>query len=268
LAIEVEGLAMRFGKWISIALIGTAAALCARGQETPTTHPGNSIVRGQVTIKGGGLFSRPDRSRVVVFIQSTDQFDKDFGPTGRATVAQQNKAFVPNFVIVPRGTDVEFPNLDHFDHNVFSRSAAAPAFDLDRYPYGMSKTRTFDKLGVVQVFCNVHPDMRAVIYVVPNRFFARADKEGNFAIGGLPAGTYQIVAWQERCDEQRQIITVSPDRPAEITFSLAESREKILSSSEDRHESYGVERGLGVKREQLNLPVVTEVHPAPPTSRP
>lgn len=56
---------------------------------------------------------------------------------------------------------MEFPNWDNFRHNVFSKSKAAPPFDLERYPYGESKSYQFTKLGVVQIFCNIHPNMRA-----------------------------------------------------------------------------------------------------------
>jgi plastocyanin len=215
---------------------------------------------------------KPDVERVVVYLASDPRLDAEPQPGEHATVAQRHKAFVPNFVVIPRGMVVEFPNWDDFDHNVFSRSKAAPAFDLDRYPRGMSKSRRFDKLGVVQVFCNIHPQMRAVIYVTPNRYFARPDADGNFQITGVPAGQYEAVAWDERCPEQRQAVEVRPDGPpAELSFTLSESRDRVLSSSDarPRRSSYGgIERGLGIKRERLNLPVVTDVHPAPPDSRP
>ena len=43
---------------------------------------------------------------------------------------------------------------------------------------------------------------------------------------------------------------------------LAESRASALENSPPKREEYGVERGLGVKREKLNLPVVPDAHPA------
>jgi plastocyanin len=283
-----KGIYMRPSTWIVIAVLTTWATV-ARGQEQPTTQPvapatqpavmGNGVIRGRVSIEGGSLFQKPDLARVVIYLASNPALDAIGGTKPRASVGQRNKSFVPSFTIVPRGTDVEFPNWDRFDHNVFSRSAAAPAFDLDRYPYGQSKTRTFDKLGVVQIFCNIHPQMRAVVYVTPNRFFARADEDGNFEITGVPDGTYEVVAWHERCDEQRQPVTFKTDAAtgsaadasthvADLTFKLSENRDRILSATDHRKHSYGVERGLGIKRERLDLPVVTESHPALDDSQP
>jgi plastocyanin len=246
---------------LTLLIAGHAAA-------QPATQPADSgVVRGRVTVKGASLFQKPDLTRVVVFLASSPALDAKPAPSNPAIIAQRNKTFTPNFVVVRLGTTVEFPNWDDFDHNVFSRSAAAPAFDLSRYPKGQSKSRVFEKLGVVQIFCNIHPDMRAIVYVTPNDCFTRADKDGNFEIDRIPPGNYEIVAWQERCEEIRQPISVAADHPLELNLSLSESRDRVLS--EDRRGGYGwVERGLGVKREQLDLPVVTEVHTAPPQSRP
>jgi plastocyanin len=232
----------------------------------PATQPAVShgVVEGRVTISTGWGAPKPDLSRAVVYLASEPSLDAEPAAMGRQVIAQRDKTFTPNFLVVPRGTEVEFPNWDRFDHNVFSRSVAAPAFDLDRYPYGQSKTRRFEKLGVVQIFCNIHPQMRCVVMVTPNRFFARADSDGHFEIKDVPPGRYELVVWHERCEEQRQAIELQAGGGLDVTFTLEESRKRILSSSDaNRRRSYGVERGLSVKREPLNLPVVKESHPAP-----
>jgi hypothetical protein len=121
----------------------------------------------------------------------------------------------------------------------------------------------FEKTGVVQVFCNIHPKMRALIYVTPNVCFTRADAEGRFEMTNVPPGEYEICAWHERCGELKQPVTVSNDPGAEILFTLEENRDNIMKNNAPRRDDgYGVERGLGVKREELGLPVVEEAHPA------
>ena len=123
-----------------------------------------------------GNCREPDLTRVVLYlgIKPTRPGRPSSRQAATRPWARKNKAFIPSFTVIPVGTDVEFPNWDSFDHNVFSTSKAAPAFDLDRYPKGQSKTRTFEKVGIVQVFCNIHPQMRAIIVVTPNRYFAPA----------------------------------------------------------------------------------------------
>jgi plastocyanin len=258
--LDIEEPVMRHQiRWF-LAACGAMALIAAN----PATQPATTIVRGHVTVSGG-LFDRPDVGKTVIFIASDPVLDKIADPTTQAIVAQHDKRFEPDFTVVSRGTVVEFPNWDHFYHNVFSRSAAAPAFDLERYGFGQSKIRTFDKVGVVQLFCNIHPQMRAIIYVTPNRFFVRPDSNGDFELRGVPPGDYRIVAWHDRCAEQTQPLHLGADGQANFSFQLSIRRG---GSDADPPAAYGVGRGLGVKRQQLNLPVVAGTHPAPEDSRP
>jgi plastocyanin len=231
-----------------------------------TANDGGVSISGQVSIAAGWELQRPDLSRVVVYLGTDAILDARPVPTEPAQMAQRDKAFIPDFLVVSRGTAIEFPNWDHFDHNVFSRSAAAPAFDLKRYPYGESKSRIFDKLGVVQLFCNIHPDMRALIVVTPNRFFTRADARGHFELRHVPPGQYDVVVWQERCGEQHKSADTRAGAVTGLNVTLDQNRQSILANDPPRlPANYGVERGLGVKRETLNLPTVDDAHPAPQT---
>src|SRR5690554_5567657 len=113
---------------ISLALLlGWGASLVLAADEAPTTQPAavtqpaatqpaTGTIRGQVEIEGGSIFQSPDLSRVVVYLASDSLLDRLAGPTTRAIVSQRNKSFIPNFIVIPRGTEVEFPNWDRFDH--------------------------------------------------------------------------------------------------------------------------------------------------------
>jgi hypothetical protein len=229
----------------------------------PSSRPAGVTVRGHIAFSAGLDLQKPDPSRTVIYLSSDPSLDAFAGPPPHAVMAQRNKAFTPSFLVVPCNTEVEFPNWDHFYHNVFSRSAAAPAFDLERYPYGWAKTRTFTKVGVVQLFCNIHPDMHAVIFVTPNAFFTRADADGRFELANVPPGNHELVVWQERCQEQRRRIDVDPNATLELSFTLDQSRSSIMANDAPRRDSsYGVERGLNLKRDHLDLPVVPDAHPA------
>jgi plastocyanin len=245
------------------ALLAIGATTQPSTAPSPATRPAGVSVQGRVNLSGGLSLQKSDLTRVVVYLASDPRLDAVPSGIDHATVAQKNKSFVPNFTVVPRGTNVEFPNFDSFDHNVFSRSKAAPAFDLDRYPKGQSKTRTFDKVGVVQVFCNIHPSMRAIIFVTPNVYFTRADRDGAFELNDVPPGKYDLVIWQERCGEMHSAVDVGPDGLAAVSVTLSENRDNVIANHPPSHDAgYGIERGLGVKREHLDLPVVTDSHPA------
>ena len=54
---------------------------------------------------------------------------------------------------------------------------------------------TFVKAGAVQVYCDIHSDMRADIIVAPTRRFATIGPSGRFRIEGVEAGTHTLEVW-------------------------------------------------------------------------
>jgi plastocyanin len=79
-------------------------------------------------------------------------------------VAQKDKKFSQKTLAVKVGDSVSFKNEDPFSHNVFSLSDTK-TFDLGSYPQGQAKKVTFDKPGMVEVECAIHPDMKLNIEV-------------------------------------------------------------------------------------------------------
>jgi len=79
-------------------------------------------------------------------------------------VAQKGKQFSQKTVKVKVGDSVNFKNEDPFFHNIFSLSNTK-TFDLGSYPQGQSKKVTFDKPGIVDVECAIHPEMKMTVEV-------------------------------------------------------------------------------------------------------
>jgi plastocyanin len=217
-------------------------------------------ITGVVSVAAAGQ----DPSRLVVFLDADPSLAPAPPDAPRPQIVQKGKAFVPDLLVVSQGTTVEFPNWDPFSHNVFSRSQAA-SFDLDRYGQGESKSVTFNNVGLVQIFCNIHPQMKASLLVVPNRYFARADAQGRFAIRDVPPGRYVLIGWGLRAGEQRQTIDLPPQGLRNVAIALAgtATRETPPEPRDPVSRDPGVARGLGVKRERLNLPVIQDLHSAP-----
>ena len=116
-------------------------------------------------------------------------------------VRQRDKHFVPRLIAIEVGQPVKFPNDDHVFHNVFS-AAPGNAFDLGLFKAGakydeatLSKVDKGPESGVVRfkapgrvdVFCNIHPAMSAVIVVLGHKYFTRSDEDGGFSLAALLA---------------------------------------------------------------------------------
>lgn len=120
-------------------------------------------------------------------------------PAGKtvATMMQKDRRFVPELVAITKDETVAFPNKDVFFHNVFSQSTTRP-FDLGSFKKDESKDKQFPSLGVVDVYCNIHPEMAATILVVPNQRHTRTAPDGRFTIEGVRPGTWTVFAYTRR----------------------------------------------------------------------
>jgi hypothetical protein len=108
--------------------------------------------------------------------------------------------FIPHVVAVLKGTTVDFLNSDPVGHNVYWPSVSGNkklAGNLGTWPQGVKKSFTFSELGVAPLLCNVHPEMSGYVVVVPTPYFAVTDKDGNYTIKDIPAGSYTLKLWSE-----------------------------------------------------------------------
>src|SRR5579872_5284689 len=112
-------------------------------------------------------------------------------------LVQKNKRFEPGLLVVPVGARIEFPNEDPFFHNVFSLYQGK-RFDLGLYEAGEKRKVSFDKPGVSYIFCNIHPEMKAVVISLTTPYYAVSDSSGKFSISGVPPGKYLLKVWYER----------------------------------------------------------------------
>jgi plastocyanin len=141
---------------------------------------------------------------------------------GTFKLTQKGKAFVPRVLAVPAGSTISFPNEDSIFHNVFSLSPPAP-FDLGLYRAGAAKTQTFSSPATYRVFCNIHPQMTALIVVVPTPFVTLADANGAFTLD-LPPGRYKLTAVSERATAVSSELKVGASAATAPELTLDESQ--------------------------------------------
>lgn len=119
-----------------------------------------------------------------------------FVPQGQYTLLQKNRMFVPHLQVIPVGAVIQFPNADPFFHNVFSLFEGK-RFDLGLYEAGSTKSVTFSRAGVSYIFCNIHPEMSAVVLALSTPLYAVADANNSFILRNVPPGDYRLHIWVE-----------------------------------------------------------------------
>jgi plastocyanin len=155
-------------------------------------------VRGTVEVVHPSEAASGNADVVVWFTPAQVAGSVPAGPTAR--LLQKGKKFIPHVVAVTRGTEIEFPNQDLFFHNVFSIHQGK-TIDLGLYESGAARKVRFTQAGVSYIFCNIHPEMSAVVVVLKTRYFAVTDQDGAFQIGPIPPGTYKLGIWYELSPE-------------------------------------------------------------------
>ncbi len=126
-----------------------------------------------------------------------------FLPTGPYALAQKNRMFHPHLLVVPVGSAVHFPNEDPFFHNVFSLFNGKK-FDLGLYESGSTKAVEFTREGVSYIFCNIHPEMSAVVLALSSPLYAIAGRDGDLTVHTVPAGDYMLHVWMEGLSQPEQ----------------------------------------------------------------
>jgi plastocyanin len=190
-------------------------------------------VTAQARVKftgAGGNAERHSNEGVVLWLTPIDAVlptRTPAGPRTRLQLAQKNKEFVPHLLAVQTGSVVEFPNLDPFFHNVFSQFNGK-RFDLGLYESGSSRSVHFDRPGISYIFCNIHPEMSAVVVSVPTPYYAMSTASGSLTIHDVAAGNYTMHVWAIGTSEANLIpngrrVTVSGNSVDLGTIAVEES---------------------------------------------
>jgi plastocyanin len=216
-----------FPRWPMVAGAFLAMGAVVAQAEAPATLVGSVTLRNlENASASGGAAQGGTQEPIIVYVEGYDA--EPTTPLAPKTVSQAGLSFFPNLVGVVRGQEVRFQNDDGVAHNIFSTD---PAFDLGHYKKEW-KSHRFTSPGVVQIFCNVHPQMAAWVVVLKNPQFALTDSAGNYRIEGVPPGQWRVVAWHPRAHPEVATKAFTPGSTVKWESSLtanvplAEHRDK------------------------------------------
>jgi hypothetical protein len=186
----------------------------SRAQQAPFTAKVQIVKRDGAKLLPASA-GAPDASGVALWLVPLDEPASPSMPPQHPQLIQRHKTFEPHVLVVQAGTTVQFPNKDPFFHNVFSLFDGK-RFDLGLYEGGSTNSVKFERAGISFLFCNIHPEMSAVVIAVPTPYFAVSDRAGRLSIPNTPDARYALHVWYERSSAEdlnslARTISVSAD---------------------------------------------------------
>lgn len=178
---------------------------------------------GSVAITKRNGEVRKNSSDTLVFLIPIGAEISITSPRSPRKISHKGSQFSPRVLPIIKNSAVDFYNDDNIFHNVFSLSIAN-TFDLGIYPQGSSRIVTFEKSGLVKIYCNIHPKMVANILVLNSTLYSLTDVSGIYKIEGIPAGEYILSAWSELGGELSKNLYFQGGEELIENFSLTNTR--------------------------------------------
>jgi plastocyanin len=175
----------------------TRDAACCAQQDIPD----ESLVIGEKT---GGI------ANVCIYLLDVKSVPPNLKKAAEVPFEVRGCQFRPRVLLVQVGQKVRFTSADRCSHAVIASAQAS--WSLARVVPAM-KTERFDipskpHIPFVQVYCPIHPWMKAWWLVLDHPYAAISDPAGKFSIDNLPPGEHTIRIWHEKAgylDRQRKI---------------------------------------------------------------
>jgi plastocyanin len=148
--------------------------------------------------------------------------DRKFDPPADPVVFDQKGCtYIPHVVGLQQGQTWKVTSSDPVMHNVHAYPKKSPQFNR-AMPAGTSPIEHKFKAAetLVQVKCDVHPWMNAVVHVVKHPFFAITGENGAYSIAGLPPGDYTIEAIHETLGTQTVDVKVAAKESKDAPFTF------------------------------------------------
>jgi plastocyanin len=175
-----------------LVVIMAAAGVSCASEPAPPAPPSEVTVPKNAA--GRTLVTGKATPGAVVTLEPTTSRDFQV-PTETAVMDQYGLAFNPDFLVARVGQRVEFRSSEDALHNVrvAESDTNTTVFNVATPP-NQAYTHVFEKPGYYDVTCDIHPAMRASVFVTSTPYTGVADEAGTFTFRDVDPGDYKLTA--------------------------------------------------------------------------
>lgn len=162
----------------------------------------------------------------VVFLVDVEE-GKAFDPEAiNLTLDQVNCEFTPHLGVMANRGELTAINSDHTLHNIHAYELIGKArrsvINVSQPSAGdiFIKEIKLRRGNGMKVECDAHDFMHSFVYVAKNPYYSVVDENGNFSIGDIPAGTYEVMMWHGFLGEV-EVGEITVDAGGEVSMELS-----------------------------------------------
>lgn len=135
------------------------------------------------------------------------------GSAQTASITSVNAAFEPKFQVAAVGAEIEVSNRDPIPHNTHLFSGGGRTlFNVATPSTDLRVRKALTRAGIFDVRCDLHPWMRASVFVPPGAHHAVIWAPGEVTLRDIEPGRYRLHIWEPaRGEAARSLVFASGD---------------------------------------------------------
>ncbi len=142
---------------------------------------------------------------------------------GSLIIENRGCRFLPPTFVTIMGATLQIQNLDpvmHYTHARLDTRFGPTVWNIIQQAGAEGRTKLLDTPGLLDIRCDLHPNMKAFIRVLDHPYFTPTSFGGQFELRNVPPGSYTLNAWHPRFGTKSTPVTV-PEAGGSITVDMA-----------------------------------------------
>lgn len=112
-----------------------------------------------------------------------------------AVINQKDMAFHPHVSVLSQGSTLHITNDDPTIHGVKAQGGPLRKLHVIMTPKRRDHRMAVKELGISEILCDIHAQMRAWVVVLPTHEWSLTDAQGKFELKTLPDFPFTLKIW-------------------------------------------------------------------------